>query len=196
MISKLSVKLTHHLLSKGTIEEQDTDIYTYGFFIFLSYIFYLSITIILGFLFSCVLESIIHFLTFQFIRKFAGGYHANTETRCEIMSIASIALCVFIVKLSKTFDFQIALLIITAIAAICILFFSPLESQEKPLNDKEFNHHRKISRLILLIITALILISFIFELRVLFAPSCLSLILESILLITGKVKKGLSIKKC
>ncbi len=196
MINKLSVKLTRRLLSKGTIEEQDTDIYIYGLFIFLSYLFYFSITILLGFLFSCVFESIIHFLTFQFIRKFAGGYHANTESRCEIMSIASIALCVLIIKLSKTFDFQIALLIITAISAICIFFFSPLESYEKPLTDREFNRYRKISRLILLIVSALVLLSFIFEWKFLFAPSCLSITLESILLVAGKVKEGLSIKKC
>ena len=194
MINKLSVKLTHRLLSKGTIEEQDTDIYIYGFFIFLSYLFYFSVTFLFGLLFSCVFESIIHFLTFQFIRKFAGGYHANTELRCEIMSITSIALCVLIIKLSKTFDFQIALIIITAISAICIFFFSPLESYEKPLTVREFNRYRKISRLILLIASALVLLSFIFELKFLFAPSCLSLILESILLIAGKVKKVYQLK--
>jgi accessory gene regulator B len=196
MINKLSVKLADRLLSKGTIEEQDKDIYIYGMFMLLSYTFYFSITILLGVLFSCVLESIVHFLTFQFIRKFAGGYHANTETRCEIMSIASITLCISIIKLSKTFDFQIALIIITAIAAVCILIFSPLESPEKPLTNEERIHFRTVSHIVLCCISLGIILSKVFKIEIILVPSCLSLILESILLIAGKIKGAFQKQKC
>ena len=196
MINKLSIKLASHLLSKSAIEEKDKDIYIYGFFMLLSYTFYFGITILIGILFSCVLESIVYFLTFQFIRKFAGGYHANTETRCEIMSIVSITLCISIIKLSKTFDFQIALLIITAIAAVCVIIFSPLESPEKPLTNEERSRFRKVTYIILSIMSLGIVLSKMFNIEIILVPSCVSLILESILLIAGKIKGAFQKQKC
>lgn len=189
MISKLSAYLTEKMLSNGTISKDDKELYIYGLFMLISHLMFLIITCIFGLVLGCVFESIIFYVSFQFIRKYAGGYHASTEIRCEIFSILSILACIVVIKLSKTYDFQTVLLLITTFSAVCIFIFCPLDTPEKPLSNKELKYFKKISWLILFTITALIVVSYIFEWGYIFSSCCMSLILESILLFAGKIKK-------
>ncbi len=189
MISKLSTRLTEKLLSNGTISDEDKELYIYGLFMLLSQLMFFIIACIFGLVLSCILESIIFYIAFQFIRKYAGGYHAATETRCEILSSFSILACIAVIRLSKTYDFQTILLSISAVSAVCIFVFCPLDTPEKPLTDKEFRYFRKISWIILLVISIAVIVSYIFKFQMVLVPCCLSLILESVLLVAGKMKK-------
>lgn len=189
MINNLSVRLTKILLDKGSITEDERDLYIYGFFMLLSQLVYFILACIFGLLFQCFFKSVIFYIAFQFIRRYAGGYHAATETRCEILSSLSILGSMGIVKLSESYDFQLALLLITLVSAVCIFVLCPLDTPEKPLTKKEFQYFRKISRIILLVIFFVVIISYFLKVNILFAPCCMSLILESILLFAGKIKK-------
>lgn len=192
MISKLSKLIVKCLLKQSDIKDDEQDLYQYGFFVLLSQILYFIVTCIMGALFGIFFESIIFYVAFQFIRRYAGGYHASTETRCEIMSTLSILACIVVIRLSKTYDFQFALLILSAVSVLCIAVLCPLDTPEKPLSEKEFKYFRKISWLILSLISLVAIISYFVQLKrlqIFFAPCCLSLILESLLLTAGKVKQ-------
>lgn len=192
MISKLSKLIVKCLLKQSDIKDDEQDLYQYGFFVLLSQILYFIVTFIMGALFGIFWESIIFYVAFQFIRRYAGGYHASTETRCEIMSTLSILACNVVIRLSKTYDFQSALLILSAVSVLCVAVLCPLDTPEKPLSEKEFKYFRKISCLILSAISLVTLISYFVQLKwlqIFFAPCCLSLILESLLLTAGKVKQ-------
>ena len=189
MISKLSTCLTEKLLSNGTINEEDKDLYIYGLFMLISHLMFFIIACVLGLILGCVFESVVFYIAFQFIRRYAGGYHASSETRCDILSTLSILACIVVIRLSKTYDIQTALLIISAISAVCIFVFCPLDTPEKPLTDKEFRYFRKVSLIILLVIVSAIIVSYVFKFDIVIIPCCLSLILESILLIAGKIKR-------
>lgn len=189
MINKLSTRLTEKLLSNGTICDEDKELYIYGLFMLLSQLMFFIITCIFGLVLNCLIESVIFYIAFQFIRKYAGGYHAATETRCEILSTLSILACIAVIRLSKTYDFQNVLLMISAVSAVCIFVFCPLDTPEKPLSDKEFRYFRKISWIILLVISIAVIVSYSFKFQMVFVPCCLSLVLESVLLVAGKMKK-------
>lgn len=189
MISKLSTRLTEKLLSNGTISDEDKELYIYGLFMLLSQLMFFIIACIFGSVLNCMIESIIFYIVFQFIRKYAGGYHASTETRCEILSTLSILACIVVIRLSKTYDIQTVLLLITTLSAVCIFVFCPLDTPEKPLSDKEFKYFRKVSWIILFVIVVAIAVSYVFKFQMVTVPCCLSLILESILLAAGKIKR-------
>lgn len=185
MISKLSKKLVNQL----HISDDEQELYEYGFFTLLSQILYFIIALIIGSILSSIFESIIFYIAFQFIRRYAGGYHAATETRCEILSTLSILSCIVVIRLSKTYDIQTALLIISALSAICIFVFCPLDTPEKPLSEKEFKYFRKISWIVLFVLILAIIVSCYFKFQFIFVPCCMSIILESILITMGKIKK-------
>lgn len=150
---------------------------------------YFSLSAFIGLLFQCFIESVIFYIAFQFIRRYAGGYHAKTETRCEILSTLSILVSIVVVRATKIYDFKIVLLFLTIISIVCIFIFCPLDTPEKPLTEKEFKYFRKISLIILLVITVAIVISYFSKINTIFSPCCMSLILVSLLLIAGKLKK-------
>lgn len=187
MINKLSKYFTDKLFLNGAITEEEQELYIYGFFMLLSQFMYLVLACIFGLILGCFFESIIFYIAFQFIRRYAGGYHAATETRCEILSTLSILACIVVIKLSKIYDFQNILLIISAISSVCIFFLCPLDTPEKPLSDKEFKYFRKISWIVLFIIVVAIIVTYCFNIELVLLPCCMSLILESLLLIAGKL---------
>lgn len=189
MIGKLSLKIVKLLIKQSIIIDENQELYIYGFFILLSQILYFILILIFGIIFNIILESIIFYIAFQFIRRYAGGYHASTETRCEIFSMLSILVCIVVIRLSKTYDFQTVLLLVTILSAVCIFSLCPLDTPEKPLSDKEFKYFRKVSWLILLVIIVAIVVSYVFKFQIVTVPCCLSLILESILLVAGKIKR-------
>lgn len=192
MINNLAKRFSDRLLANGNISEDEQELYIYGLFMMLSSLMYLILACFLGCMLGCVLESIIFYIAFQFIRRYAGGYHASTETRCEVMSTLSILACIIVIRLSKTYNFQFALLIISAVSAVCIAILCPLDTPEKPLSEKELKYFRKISWLILSTIALAEIISYFVQLKwlqIFFTPCCLSLILESLLLVLGKLKK-------
>lgn len=154
-----------------------------------SHLMFFIIACIFGLILGCIFESIIFYIAFQFIRRYAGGYHAKTETRCEILSTLSILCCIVLIKLSKMYDIRIALLSISLVFTVLIFIFCPLDTSEKPLSDKEYKYFRKISWIILSLVIVAIIVSFIFKFNVVFAPCCASVILEGVLIGTGKIKK-------
>lgn len=188
MLSKLSEKLAGKMLRNGSISEDEQELYVYGLFMLLSSLMYLILACFLGAVLGCFFESLVFFVVFQFLRRYAGGYHAATEARCEILSALSIFACLIGIRLSKAYDFQTVLLFLSLASAVFICIFCPLDTPEKPLSKKERCYFRKITWLISALHVAVALAAFFLSWSFLFAPCCFSLILEGILLLAGKSK--------
>lgn len=188
MLSKLSLLIAERFVKNNKTSYDEIEIYQYGFFVLISEFVFLLISLVLGLLFNALIQSLILYFSFFIIRKYAGGYHASTETRCEIFTTLSILACAVVIRISQTHDFRIALLIIAIISAVLIGMLCPLDTPEKPLSEKEFKYFRKISWIILFVIVSLIVLSYCFKIKLAFVPLCMSLILESVLLIGGKIK--------
>lgn len=189
MIGKLASKVVKKLIDNSAIDDTERELYVYGFFILISQILYFTLTMIFGVLLDIVLESVIFYVAFQFIRRYAGGIHASSELKCEIATTISIFLCLLCTKLCETYNIQMPILVLTIIAAISIFVLCPLDTPEKPLTKEEYKYFRKISWLILLLIVLMISIGWHFKLEFIMYPCCMSLILESILLVLGKIKR-------
>lgn len=189
MISNLASKVVKKLIDNSAITDTEQELYVYGFFILISQILYFTLTTLFGILLDIVLESVIFYVAFQFIRRYAGGIHASSELKCEIATTTSIFLCLLCTKLCETNNIQMPILVLTSIATVLIFVLCPLDTPEKPLTKEEYKYFRKISWLILLLIVLTISIGWHFKLEFIMYPCCMSLILESILLVLGKIKR-------
>lgn len=164
-------------------------LYEYGFFILLSNITYFLITLLFGVIFYILIESVAFYIAFSLIRRYAGGFHASSEIRCTFMTVISIFICILSIKLCEIINVQLAVLIITSTAIIIIFILCPLDTPEKPLTEKEYKFFRKKSLILLLIIIFVIIAGWYYKIDFIMYPCCVSLILESILLILSKIKK-------
>lgn len=194
MITRLSNGITLRLIELGTIEKSDQELYSYGVFMLTSQILYFTLSLLTGLIFNVFAESIVFFITFQSIRKIAGGYHASTEGRCTMMSILSIVVSIGLIGLLEKCDIDLVVSISSTISAILIFVLAPLDTDEKSLSTKEYRRFKKKTRVILLIIVIIIVLSLCIRFDMLFLPCCVSLILEGILLLAGKIKKVKMVK--
>lgn len=195
MISNLSKKVVKKLIASGNISSSERELYEYGIFILMSNILYIVVTAILGLAFGLFYQSLLFFIVFMVIRQYAGGYHASTELRCEIFTTLCILASIIIMRLISGNLSFVVVLGLTTFLSILIFVFAPIDTDEKTLDEVELKIFCKRTKLILIIIVSVIIISFYFEIKVICIPCCMSLILEGVLLIAGKVKK-IRIGKC
>lgn len=189
MIIKLSEFLTDKLLLNDSIFEEERELFIYGFFTMFSFTVFFVLASVFGLVLKCFIESILFYIAFMFIRRFAGGYHAATEVRCSIISTLCIFISILLIKLSLVYGFQTVLSAISLFSSIIIFFLCPLDTPEKRLTPKEFKRFRKKSRITVLIIAFAVIISYFLKLYTLSVPCSVSLVLESILLTCGKIKE-------
>lgn len=189
MLNELGKRLTNTLINNNQIDESERCLYEYGFFIFLSNATYGIITLIIGSIFSILIESTVFYIAFSLIRRYAGGFHASSEIKCTLITTISIFLCLLCTKICEINNIQMPILVLTIIAAVSIFVLCPLDTPEKPLAKEEYRYFRKISWLILFLIMLTLCIGWYFKLEFIMYPCCMSLILESILLVLGKIKR-------
>lgn len=189
MISRFSSFIARKILSGENLTNDERELYNYGFFMLTSHFLYFVLACLFGILFKCFWRAVVFYIVFQLIRRFAGGYHANTESRCEVLTSLSMLGSVGLIRLSELHNFNLPLLCTSLACGEIIFVLSPLDTPEKPLTKKELGCFRKVSRVLSVLILAVIVISYFKELYTLFAPCCIGFALESVLLIAGKIKR-------
>ena len=81
-------RLTNHFVVNEVIRDEDREIYYYGLYQGFLIIVNIITAIIIGVIFRMVWQSILFMLAYVPLRTYGGGYHAKTEGRCYLISIA------------------------------------------------------------------------------------------------------------
>lgn len=136
------------LIFSEDVNEEKIELYSFAIYIVFSELLHIVTMLLIGLIFGLVAESIILYISFISIRKFAGGYHAKTPFRCYLFSIVTIVISLLTLKFS--FNSQIIglnymFISIALISLIVILFLSPLDNENKIINCKEKKVYKKIS---------------------------------------------------
>lgn len=196
MISVLATQITSCLEKRGYLINDDFDVVSYGLFSFFSKLFYLIISVVFGFLFQRIIESILFYFSFLFIKKYAGGYHAATERKCLILSSFSVILSVLIINLCVSLSLMAKTIMMTSVVSgVIIVFFAPVSSEEKPLSAEEIKTYRKYSVIRLIIMFLIIFLLYLCSMQTLCISINMGIVLESILLIAGKLKRHYSVNE-
>lgn len=198
MVNSVSRRISAGLCKAGLIPSEDFELYAYGFFVILSRLLFFVITIIFGVLFGVVLEGILFYTFFSLIRSYAGGIHAPREWMCIILTSSFLFFCIWGIKVLSLTALGTYIFFLFTIAIVIILIFSPLDTKEKPLKPNEKRLYRTKTYLLLLAIIFFSILMIVFNKRNFFYAGMMSLVLESILLLLGKimptVKKFISTK--
>lgn len=194
MISRLSNFITQNLLKRKTISDDEKELYDYGLFMMLSYIVFFLISILFGIVLNIPYSSILFYITFCLIRNFAGGAHANTEIKCDIITTLSIFTSEILIKIFVEYSFVSIAFVMQLIFSICLCVIKPVATSQKEISQQEKLHFHK--KVVLLTVLALIISVASMTLGVYNIAFSISvgLSLASILLMIGKLKQKLSRK--
>lgn len=177
--------------TENSENKQYQEVYQYVLFIILNYIFFFGYSLLFGSLLGIPYQSIIFFITIVALRRYAGGYHADTEKRCLVISSAYLLIGIILIKTMNLYGDRINFSIILSISALCslvILFLCPCDSPSKPVaKEKRKSIRIKCITIIAMILTAMLLLLKFNK------PQFISLffsaiVIETVLIIAGKIK--------
>jgi len=146
---KIVDKIVVRLIEDGAIEEEDREIYEYGLHYGIATLINILCTLLIGLCMGMFVEAVLFMIVYIPLRSYAGGIHAKTELRCFIYSNLIVVVILAVGKLLA--DTLIVQLIAGIIAAGIIIFFAPVEDQNKPLDEDEVRIYGRKARKILLI---------------------------------------------
>lgn len=143
MIKKLAKRITINFINNNILDASERDIYEYCFEATIvsgaSYI----ILLVLSIIFNEFICSIIFVFSFTLFRKICGGYHANSYSKCGIMSLGSYLLLIILIK-TIPFIFNISSILLV-LGALIIIILSPIENKNKPFTKRQYKLFKTIS---------------------------------------------------
>lgn len=189
MISNISNMLTNYIIKNGNIEEEDREIYEYGFQSGIAMINNTIMFLLICYVFNMFLEGIVYGILFMILRVYAGGVHLSSNIKCYLLSSAVLIVTLGIIK--YTMMDQTLMLVLTAIASSVISFLSPVEDKNKPIDEIERSEYKKRTRIALKLDIFLFIILFLNN-HVKFAYIVSILLVEmAVFLILGTIKNNM-----
>lgn len=187
MATRIAAYITNKMLASSVIEEGDSELYCYGFFLLITRFFFFLVTAITGFLSGLLFESIAFYGVFMLLRSYAGGVHAKTETACTILTTLALIASVFGIRLLKQTNSLFVSILLLATGSLCILLLSPLDTKDKPLDSQDKKRYRMICDTLVLLCIIGASISHVLLRNMFFVSIICGVFLECLLLITGKI---------
>lgn len=183
----LACKFTDYLCKRNIINEDYYDVYVYGSELTLSFIITVALVFIAGCFAGDLPSSIVFLTAFILLRRFTGGYHANTYYKCKVITVFAFLISLFASRIIHTDLWMYVVLF--AVGNVIIHFLGPVENPNKPLNENEKKKYRRLSHLmfsIIIVLGLLIYLSFPVSNDILF----FSLLSVLILMIIPNIMKG------
>lgn len=125
MIEECARRITFFFVSKKYINSENQEIYSYGFEILLSSICSIVFILVLGIILHKLPQAIWFLLIYSSIRKFSGGYHANSHFSCTFMFGISFIIGVIAMESGFLYSF-VSHSFTLAVCSIIVFFVSPV----------------------------------------------------------------------
>lgn len=144
--------LSGWLVQQDAIEPGDRELYEYAMYSFLVSVIPLAIFLIASGVMGMLLEGLLIVIPFMVTRKFSGGYHAGHAYTCMMISVGLLGSSFYIVMHADcTWIFHM----LAVISGLSVMINSPIDSENKKLEEDEINQYRHITCLLITIITVL-----------------------------------------
>ena len=152
MFKSLSYKFANLLVKNEVIENEDFEIYRYGFETLIYFIVNISVALLIGIIFDRFIHTIIFLSCYCTLRQFTGGYHARNYTECTLTFVVIYLITIFIDNNIDVDKYKHVLVILMIISIYIIYKLAPLEHRNKPLSEKKKENYRETIKKILFIV--------------------------------------------
>lgn len=182
MIHEWCKKISNHIC----INQNEKEIVQYGlnqFFWLLLNFFAIAIS---GFLWREVYFSILVFLEIYFLRPYTGGYHADTEIKCCMLSVGIVNIAMLLRKISM---FSWNSMIMTYMCFTCVIvLFSPVDNPIHPLSKADSDYYGKKAKQLVFLYSFLLILSEILQNKVLKDSITYTILIVGVSVLAGKWK--------
>lgn len=185
----LSHKISNQLIINKIINEEDKDIYVFGIYQLIGFLFNIITSFIIFLIFGKLKEGIVFSISYFTLRSYAGGFHSKSTFKCYMMSILLICIAVGFMNIiyNSVFLWGVYLMI-----NIFICLCSPIDTENKRLDDVERKVYGFKTKEILLILLVLNVCSIVIHYTWINLSIITAVIFEGMMLIIGMISNGLS----
>lgn len=192
MIKQFANNITFFLIQENIIQEDDAEVYLYGTEQILINLITFVMIGLMATIIDVWIETVFFFVGMVPIRIVAGGYHAKTPQKCNILSVLVYVLNVFLINLLTCFMTYPFIIIICTMVLVIIFHYAPVDHKNRVLNDLESIKVSKHSKII-----GIVLIVFCTSMSLLFGPrnlislsTMMGALTASISLFIGSIVRG------
>lgn len=153
MLEKLITISTDYLVRKQVIDEDDRDIYEYGFHAIYNNIIDVVSIVIIALLFNMIPQTIVYHISFVPLRNTAGGYHTKTHFRCFIMSTTILLMSLYVITRVTSSAISIGL---ACLSTLLIWVKAPIEHENNPMSKGKYNRMKTLNRMLSIIFLCLV----------------------------------------
>lgn len=151
-------------------------------------LFFAVIIIIAGLLLGCFLESILFTIAFTSSRQYSGGYHADNQKKCFMLSTLMLIISLSIIKSIKIFpQLILPLSIITFISIVYVFAVAPIDTPNKCLDNDEIRVYGKRARIFAAILTITAAVLFSLNLNALASAVMTGIVMSAYLMLKGHI---------
>lgn len=170
LTEKMASKVSNNVKLFLNVNEEQEQIIIYGAICLFQIIFAILWVMIAGLFFGVFYEALIFTIAVSIFRKYSGGAHASSSSRCIIIgTILAVAAGIFVDKILYTFNSSAVMIISMAFmifAFIIVLKNAPVDSIKKPITNIEAREQfKRKSIFVIFIFSFIIIILFILSQR-------------------------------
>lgn len=101
------------------------------------------VTLLMGCIFQVFFQSIVFLVCFIVLRKYAGGYHADTQNRCYVISTAIIAVALLAIRYMSDGSDNKIFILLQSVNFILLYFLVPVDNKNHRLEQWEKEKYGK-----------------------------------------------------
>lgn len=142
MIKKSAVRLVKWQIEKGILQEEQRTTYEYAYEVLMSKVVNIVIAVIIALMFHAPLIVATLLAVYIPMRTYAGGYHAETNLGCTVISATIVCVVCYLVQNIPS-EVILPFNIMAGLAAAFIIgIFVPVAAAHKPLDEIEVRRYR------------------------------------------------------
>ena len=192
MIKKIAFDITSFLVEEKIIDCDDKEIYQYGTEQILINSFTLAVIYIVSVSMLSLVQAFYWMIGMLPIRAVAGGYHASTPFKCNVLTIAVFVLNMFMIDILMNHITTVSSILILFLIQLCLFFFAPVDHKNKVLDENGTINAKKKSQVIgmALLITCTALVMVLGAKNIYSISIMMGALTATISLIIGSIKRG------
>lgn len=186
MIGEWSRKISNQIC----VNQNEKEIIQYGLNQFFWILLNFLAIVISGILWHEFCFSILVFLEIYFLRPYTGGYHANTEKKCCMISVGIMNIAMLVRKINIRINaFSVDTMLIVYLCFICVIVLSsPVDNPIHPLSKADSELYGKRSRQLVLGYSFLLVTSMVLRIMILRDSIIYAILIVGISTLAGKWK--------
>lgn len=146
LLNSLSEKIADFLFSDSS--DYPLEVYVYGIKLLVSSLIGMCAISAIGLFTGYFPQAIIYIVALSLIKSFAGGYHADTYLKCNVLSVLSFLFALimhFPLLIMSTSEILITAVLIFCVTLLTIILFSPVEHPNKKIEQGDKKKYKLIS---------------------------------------------------